>query len=165
MIGPCTGGAGSGDSTRASTWLTTPNLGHGLNVYCVRSVVSGFFSFFFLVFGELVLVPGLVAEGGVGDALGIDHDLLGRRLEGGTSEIGGRDLERIEEEAGGFGIDLVGKQQTQGLHERDLDGVSVLEDRHVERVTGAARLVGANLETFLVPMLVKVAVFAALQGW
>jgi hypothetical protein len=37
-------------------------------------------------------------------------------------------LQGVEQEAAGFGVDLAGGEQAHDLHERDLDGVGVLED-------------------------------------
>ena len=48
---------------------------------------------FLIVVGEFFFVPGVVAEGGVGDAARVDHYLLGAGLKGGAAEIGGGGLQ------------------------------------------------------------------------
>jgi hypothetical protein len=47
--------------------------------------VSGCFFLLVLVLGEFFFVPGVVAQGGVGDAAGVDYYLLGAGLEGGAA--------------------------------------------------------------------------------
>jgi hypothetical protein len=37
------------------------------------------------VLGEFFFVPGVVAQGGIGDAAWVDYYLLGTRLEGGAA--------------------------------------------------------------------------------
>jgi hypothetical protein len=76
-----------------------------LDVYRVRFVVGLFF--FLVVLGEFFFVPGIDAEGGVGDAARIDHDLLGTGFEGGAAEIGRGGLQCIEKKSGGPVVDLV----------------------------------------------------------
>jgi hypothetical protein len=98
-------------------------------VFCRFVVGLCYFTVVLVVHGELFFVPGIVAEGGVGDAAGIDYDLLRTRLEGGAAEIGGGGLQGIEEETGGLVVQLVGEEKTQALHECDLDRVRVFEDR------------------------------------
>jgi hypothetical protein len=52
-------------------------------------------------------------------------------------------LQGVEHEAGGFGVDLSGDDEADDLHERDLDGVGVLEHREVDGdVAAAARAIG-----------------------
>jgi len=139
----------AGPRTRRST------ICHCLDVYGVRFVVG--LSFFLLVLGEFFFEPGFVTEGGVGDAARVDHDLLGTRLESGPAEIGGGSLQGIEEEGSGLVVDLVGEEETQALHERDLNRVGVFEDGHVEGVARAAGAVGVELDSSLLPALVEVA--------
>jgi len=40
---------------------------------------------FLFVFGEFFFVPGVVSQGGIGDAAWVDYYLLGTRLEGGAA--------------------------------------------------------------------------------
>ena len=138
-----------------------------MDVYGFRGVVGGFVvclcSFRVVLFvslvvhGEFFFVPGIVTEGGVGDAARIDHDLLGTGFEGGAAEIGRGGLQGIEKESGGSVVDLVGKEETHPLHERDLDRIRVFEDGQVERVTRTAGAVGVELDASLLPALVEVA--------
>jgi hypothetical protein len=118
---------------------------------------------FFLAGGEFFLVPGVVAERGIGEAAVIDDDLLGLRLEVSAAEIGRSGLQGIKEECGGPVVHLVGEEKTQALHEGDLDGVSVFEDGQVERVTGTAGAVGVELDAMLLPLLVKVTELTLLE--
>ena len=61
----------AGSKTRRHTSI----VGHGLDVDCCLDIDGGFFiclGFFF----EFSFVPGVVAQRGVGYAVGIDHYLL-----------------------------------------------------------------------------------------
>ena len=98
--------------------------------------VFGFFFLFFVsffgVFEVFVLLLGL-AEGGFVYSSGVDYDFgFDYGLEIGAAQVERRGLQGIEEEAGGFVVDLVGDQQAHDLHEGDLDRVGVLEDGQVE---------------------------------
>ena len=46
--------------------------------------------------------PGFVADDPFGDAEQIDSDILVIRLEAGAAQVGGGDLQAIEQQAGGF---------------------------------------------------------------
>jgi hypothetical protein len=59
-------------------------------------------------------------------------------LEGGAAQVVAGGLESEEEEAGDFGIHLAGGEQAHDLHESNLDGVGVLEDREEEGGVAAA---------------------------
>jgi hypothetical protein len=141
-------------------------IGHGLDVDGFRAIGRGsvvrsclFLLVFLRVFlrsiGEFLFVPGVVAEGSVGDAAGIDHDLLGPGLEGGAAEIRRGGLQGIEKKSSSAVVDLVSKKEPHALHECDLDGVRVFEDRQVERVTRTAGLIGVELDASLLPALVE----------
>ena len=60
-------------------------------------------------------------------------------------------------------VDLVGEEETQSLHEGDLNRVRVFEDRQFERVTRTARAVGAELNASLLPALVEVTQLTVLE--
>jgi len=47
--------------------------------------VSGCFFLLVFVLGEFFFVPGVVAQGGVGDAAWVDYYLLGAGFEGGAA--------------------------------------------------------------------------------
>ena len=64
---------------------------------------------------------------------------------------------KVEKESGGSVVDLVGKEETHPLHERDLDRIRVFEDGQVEGVTRTAGTVGVELDASLLPALVEVA--------
>jgi len=95
--------------------------------------------------------------------VGIDHYLLRAGLEGGAAEIGRGGLQRVEEERGGAVVDLIGEEETQSLHEGDLDRVRVFEDGQFERVTRAAGVVGAELDASLLPALMEVTQLTVLE--
>ncbi len=78
-------------------------------------------------------VPGVGADAGVVDGVGIDDDGLGAlNLELHAAEVEGGGLEGVEEETGNLGIELAGDHEADDLHEGDLDGVGVFEKRHGE---------------------------------
>ncbi len=108
-----------------------------------------------IVFFEFFFVPGLIAEAGFRHSLRIDHHLRRLRLEAGGAQIGRCGLQCVEEQGGGFVFDLLGEKQTHDLHEGDLNGVGVFEQREIEREAGAARLVGIDLDATLLPALVE----------
>ena len=103
-----------------------------------------YFTFFLLPFyfgpfllapfySKFFLAPGVGADSVVGDRARIDDDGLvpiGVQLHLAEVERGG--LEGVEEESGDFRIELPGEDEAHDLHERDLDGVGVLEDGHGE---------------------------------
>ena len=84
--------------------------------------VSGCCFLLVILFGEFFFVPGVVAEGGVGDAAG---------FEGGAAEIRRGGLQGIEEESGGAVVDLIGQEEAHALHEGYLDRVRVFQDRQI----------------------------------
>ena len=64
--------------------MGTVGVGHGLDVYGRVDVCGGFF-LLILILGEFFFVPGVVAQGGVGDAAWIDYYLLRTGFEGGAA--------------------------------------------------------------------------------
>jgi hypothetical protein len=91
---------------------------------------AGFFCcfivFFLLFFFELRGVPGVFAQWRFGYFAGVDHDSgLELGLEVGVAEVDAGSLQGVEEQAGGFVVELVAGQQAHDLHERDLNGVGV----------------------------------------
>ena len=62
-------------------------------------------------------------------------------------------MQCVEEESGDFWIELPGEDEAHDLHERDLDGVSVLEHRHGEAERGGG--VGVQRNALALPVLVK----------
>jgi hypothetical protein len=66
--------------------MGTAGLGHGLDVYGRVDVCGGFFLLVLVfIIGEFFFVPGVVAQGGVGDAAWVDYYLLRARFEGGAA--------------------------------------------------------------------------------
>ena len=77
---------------------------------------------------KLARVPGVGADAGVVDGVGIDDDGLGApHLELHVAEVEGGGLEGVEEETRNLGIELAGDHEADDLHEGDLDGVGVFE--------------------------------------
>ena len=65
---------------------TRLHTGTGLDVYGCRGVCFCFFMVVFVfIVGEFFFVPGVVAQGGVGDAARVDYYLLGAWFEGGAA--------------------------------------------------------------------------------
>lgn len=64
-------------------------------------------------------------------------------------------MQGIEEEAGGFGIELAAGEEAHDLHERDLDGVGVLEDGEDEIGAATAFAVGVQFDLLLLKAFVE----------
>ena len=71
------------------------------------------------------------AEDGVEGEL-VDDESGGRGGEPGVREVGGGDLETVEEEAGAFGVDVVGGEAAEDLADGELDGGAVLGQGEVK---------------------------------
>jgi hypothetical protein len=70
-------------------------------------------------------------------------------------EVAGGGLQSVENQAGGFVFNVPGEQQADDLHDRDLDGISVLEHGKVD---GRNRLCCfRKSDVLLVPSSMKVA--------
>jgi hypothetical protein len=73
-------------------------------------------------------------------------------------------LQAVEQEAGGLGIELFGQNKAQDLHDRNLDGVGVLEDGQAERGDLLCRLAGlTEFDAGFTPAMVKETVTATLE--
>ncbi len=98
------------------------------------------------------LVSGCVFVRGFGEALEggeeIGDPLLGGLwlvgLEGGVLEVGAGGLEGVEKESGAAFAEASVEQAVDGLHEGDLNGVGVFENRELHEVSGGE---GVALET------------------
>src|ERR1700722_14766690 len=78
-------------------------------------------------------------------------------FEIGAPEVGRGGLQGVEQQAGGFGLYLSAEDEAHDLHERDLDGVGVLEHGHIDddAAEAGARVVGGEVRVG--PALGKVA--------
>jgi hypothetical protein len=72
-------------------------------------------------------------------------------------QVGGGDLQAVEQEAGGLLFDLAGEQHLHDLHDRHLDRVCVFEDRERDCRSDFSCAGGVDDELALVPLLVEVA--------
>jgi hypothetical protein len=77
-------------------------------------------------------------------------------------QIGRCGLQGIEQQAGGFRIDLSAEDEAHDLHERDLNGVGVFEYGQVEDSASAAGTVGVEDDAGFVPAFVEIAEVVAL---
>jgi hypothetical protein len=135
-----------------------------------------FFVVFFLVV-EVGIAPDGIAQGCFADGVGVEDDIMPVGLEAGAAEVGAGGLQGVEEEAGGFGVDLSGNDQAHDLHEGDLDGVGVLEDGEIDGGGAAAgrfqagvvcsiifKSIEIELDALVVVALVEVAELVAAKG-
>jgi hypothetical protein len=127
-----------------------------------RFVLILCFVFFFL---EIFRAPGVFAERGLIYRAGInDHAGFNDGLEVDAAEVRRCGLQSVEEQARGFGVYLPAEDQAHDLHERDLDGVGVLEHRQIEGGAAATGAVGVEDDAGFVPAFVEIAKVIALQG-
>src|SRR5439155_18339479 len=123
----------------------------------VDFAVGGFF--------EISVLPQGLAEAGFGRFLRVNHDFVfGFGLEVRVLQVGGGDLQAVEEEAGGLLFDLAFAQELNDLHDRELDGVGIFEDGEGDTCSypsGAGRI---DEELALVPLLVEEVEAVILQG-
>ena len=85
-------------------------------------------------------------------------------FEVGHAQVGAGGLQGVEQEAGGFVIDLLGDEQAHDLHESDLNGVGVFEDGEDEGSDAAAGAVGAELYALVLKAFVEETETIAAQG-
>lgn len=100
-------------------------------IFCCFVLVFGFFGFVLV----LVFILGKLVESVVGNGAGFDDDasLIGG-FEADTLEIQRRGLQAVEHKASGLRIDMLGDDEAQNLHQRDLNRLDVLEGREFEGV-------------------------------
>src|SRR5271165_3378205 len=79
-------------------------------------------------------------------------------------QVGGSLLHGVENEAGMFGVDAFVGESADHLEERNLHGVHVLGEGHVQWLFGAEGAGTSHVEAASADIKVKVAVIAALQG-
>src|SRR6202023_3225863 len=104
---------------------------------------------------------GRCAEGGFADAGGVENHIVDMRLEAGAMKVAAGGLQGVEDESGGLGVDVSGDEQARDLHERDLDGVGVLEDGQIDGDGAAAGTrvflaIGMELDALVVMAFVEV---------
>jgi hypothetical protein len=131
-------------------------FGEGRRLGCGPSRVCRIF--FFNVFRglEIFFAPLVAADAGLVDGAAVDDYVLDvKRLDREAAEVQGGGLQGIEEQAGDFGIDLAGGEQAHDLHERDLDGVGVLEDGEEEAGVAVAGTVAIQFDALFLKALVK----------
>ena len=143
-----------------ATWV---GGSHGLDfqvaVFCFFVL---FFVSFFGVF-EVFVLPLGVAQGGFVYSVGVDYDFgFDYGLEIGAVQVERRGLQGVEQEAGGFGLELAGEDEAHDLHEGDLNGVSVLEDGQGE--SKAVGRFGVQLDALALPVFVKEAKAASAKS-
>ena len=75
-------------------------------------------------------------------------------------------LQRVEKKACGFVLDLAREQHAHDLHERDLNGIGVLEDGQDERacVAASAGVFSGEADALVMKALVKETETIAAQG-
>ncbi len=110
---------------------------------------------------------GEALEGGeeIGDPLLGGLGLVG--LEGGVLEVGAGGLEGVEKKSGAALTEASVEQTVDGLHECDLNGVGVFENRELHEVSGGE---GVALETSagafaLAGLVVEIAEAAMAECW
>jgi len=102
--------------------------------------------------------PGFVADDPFGDREQVYSDLPVIWLKAGAAQVGGCDLQAIEQQAGGFGVHLAADNHAHDLSECDLDGVGVLE--HGQNKLGCDVMGGvAEVNAGHAPATMKVAIF------
>src|SRR5450755_524695 len=107
--------------------------GHELRFCFLRQAFFFGHFVFFCFLGEIFGVPGFLIEAVAGDATRVDDDVgLTTMLEIDAGKIGGSGLQAVEHQAAGFGIELAAEDEAHDLHERDLDGVGVFENRKLD---------------------------------
>lgn len=136
-------------------------------------VVVAEFSHEFLGVGEVLFgyfshfgYGGDVAEGGVGDDFFDCFGSIARDWDGlGSGEIGGGDLEAVEEETGAARVDAVGGDAAEDFADGLLDGGAVVGDGEIEDgAAGAAGFEGGGGDGFAVGVVVETKIFVA-EGW
>lgn len=91
---------------------------------------------------EVFVFPDACIQRGVADGARVEDHIVALRIELGQAQVGAGGLQGVEEEAGGFVVDLLGHEQAHDLHEGDLDGVGVFENGEDEGGDAATGAVG-----------------------
>lgn len=120
------------------------------------------FSFFLFVF-EFAIFPGAVDEGSNGSIAGIKNDFVAVWAEAGVLQVAAGGLQRIENEARSFVVDLLRKQEAENFLKSHLDGVGVFKNGK-NAGARAAGAVGGKADALIVKALVKETETVAAQG-
>jgi len=112
--------------------------------------------------GEVGGGPGFITDGGFSNAVEIDHDIPVIRLKASAAQVGGCDLQAIEQQAGGFGVHLAADDHAHDLPERHLDGVGVLEHGQIKRAADVMRGL-AQVNMGCAPARVEIAILVVSQ--
>src|SRR5579872_214557 len=111
---------------------------------------------FVLLFFEIVVVPETrIIERRVGGVARVEDDVVDAGVEVSHAEIGAGGLQGIKKEAGSFVLDLLGDEQAHDLHEGNLNGVGVFEQRQDEGSAAATGARGVQTDAFLLVALVE----------
>src|SRR5207245_8691282 len=106
--------------------------------------------------------PGFIADDPFGNVEQIYSDIPVIWLKTSAAQVGGGDLQGIEQQAGGFGVHLAADDHAHDLSERDLDGVGVLD--HGQDKLGCDVMGGvAQVNSGNAPATMEVAIFAVAQ--
>jgi len=134
---------------------------HALGM-CFGGLVIVFLGFSCRGFGLGLVCLGIQIDGSVGDFVEVGDNLRGLRCFGvQLAEVRGGDLERVEHEAGGFGVDGFIHQLMHDLSDGKLDGVGILEDGQSEVGTLAFF---AEIDDDGTPILVVITIIFVAQG-
>ena len=126
------------------------------------AVGFGFYFVFFLF--EIFVFPDVLVEGSVGGVARVEDDFVDVRFEVGHAQVGAGGLQGVEQEAGGFVVELLGDEQAHDLHEGDLNGVGVFEDGEDEGGNAATGAVGGEFDLLVLKAFVEEAETVAAQG-
>ena len=124
----------------------------------------GFGFNFVLLFFEVFVFPEAFVEKSVGSVARVEDDVVRVRLEVGHAQVSAGGLQGVEQEAGGFVVDLLGDEQAHDLHESDLDGVGIFEDGEDKGGDAAAGAVGGEVDAFVLKAFVEKTETVAAQG-
>lgn len=133
------------------------------------------FALFLLIFfpGEVVVFPDVHLKRSFGHIARVKNHIVDERFKLRAGQVGAGGLQRVEEEAGDFAVELARDEQAHDLHERNLDGVGIFEDGQVNHDAGVTlrvfestgfELVEMQGDALFVMALVEVTETIAAQG-
>lgn len=114
---------------------------------------------------EVSIVPEVVSHQGLVDGFQVDdYGLFVIRFEPGIPDVVGRNLQTVKGEAGGLVVDLAGEQELDHLHERDLYGVGVFQNRYVQAWPDLPRKGFSDGDVVFMPAFMEKAEAVAAHG-